>query len=130
MEIHKAARLDGGTELRPIYRHEIDELARPRETQRFHCQYSGRLSNGLHEQYTRHDWPPGKMPLKERLVDRNRLYCMDGLFKFHCFHAVNKQHRKTMRQRGHHRSEERRVGKGCVSTVRSRGSPYHEKKKK
>src|SRR3546814_14336069 len=88
MDSHQAAVLDGGTELRPIYRHEIDELARPRETQRFHCQYSGRLNNGLHEQYTRHDWPPGKMPLKERLVDRNRLYCMDGLFKFHCFHAV------------------------------------------
>src|SRR3546814_12378286 len=28
------------------------------------------------------------------------------------------------------RSEERRVGKECVSTCRSRGSPYHEKKKK
>src|SRR3546814_16564024 len=27
------------------------------------------------------------------------------------------------------RSEERRVGKECVSTCRSRGSPYHEKKK-
>src|SRR3546814_16353732 len=26
------------------------------------------------------------------------------------------------------RSEERRVGKGCVSTCRSRWSPYHEKK--
>src|SRR3546814_11011961 len=29
-----------------------------------------------------------------------------------------------------HRSEERRVGKECVSTVRSRWSPDHEKKKK
>src|SRR3546814_13113235 len=29
-----------------------------------------------------------------------------------------------------HRSEERRVGKECVSTCRSRWSPYHEKKKK
>src|SRR3546814_11875298 len=28
------------------------------------------------------------------------------------------------------RSEERRVGKECVSTCRSRGSPYHETKKK
>src|SRR3546814_13083118 len=28
------------------------------------------------------------------------------------------------------RSEERRVGKECVSTVRSRWSPYHSKKKK
>src|SRR3546814_13751418 len=29
---------------------------------------------------------------------------------------------------GHRRSEERRVGKECVSTCRSRWSPYHEKK--
>src|SRR3546814_4500383 len=28
-----------------------------------------------------------------------------------------------------HRSEERRVGKECVSTCRSRWSPYHYKKK-
>src|SRR3546814_15315655 len=28
-----------------------------------------------------------------------------------------------------HRSEERRVGKGCVSTGRYRWSPYHETKK-
>src|SRR3546814_14260977 len=28
------------------------------------------------------------------------------------------------------RSEERRVGKECVSTCRSRWSPYHQKKKK
>src|SRR3546814_19696780 len=28
------------------------------------------------------------------------------------------------------RSEERRVGKECVSTFRSRGSPFHSKKKK
>src|SRR3546814_13092169 len=36
------------------------------------------------------------------------------------------------REAGHHRrrerSEERRVGKECVSTCRSRWSPYHEKK--
>src|SRR3546814_13022552 len=31
---------------------------------------------------------------------------------------------------GQCRSEERRVGKECVSTCRSRWSPYHEKKKK
>src|SRR3546814_13455437 len=30
----------------------------------------------------------------------------------------------------HARSEERRVGKECVSTCRSRWSPYHKKKKK
>src|SRR3546814_14690068 len=33
-------------------------------------------------------------------------------------------------QRPDLRSEERRVGKECVSTCRSRWSPYHEKKKK
>src|SRR3546814_8451975 len=30
-----------------------------------------------------------------------------------------------VRQLRHHRSEERRVGKECVSTCRSRWSPYH-----
>src|SRR3546814_12119839 len=30
---------------------------------------------------------------------------------------------------GRNRSEERRVGKECVSTCRARWSPYHEKKK-
>src|SRR3546814_17411919 len=33
------------------------------------------------------------------------------------------------RGRGKRRSEERRVGKECVSTCRSRWSPYHYKKK-
>src|SRR3546814_15424058 len=33
-----------------------------------------------------------------------------------------------LRDRGHGRSEERRVGKECVSTFRSRVSPYHYKK--
>src|SRR3546814_19081705 len=31
---------------------------------------------------------------------------------------------------GWERSEERRVGKACVSSCRSRWSPYHEKKKR
>src|SRR3546814_11676319 len=34
------------------------------------------------------------------------------------------------RAAGGTRSEERRGGKECVSTCRSRGAPYHEKKKK
>src|SRR3546814_11995365 len=34
------------------------------------------------------------------------------------------------RRHGSPRSEERRVGKECVSTCRSRWSPYHEKKNK
>src|SRR3546814_14285663 len=35
-----------------------------------------------------------------------------------------------VRQRPDRRSEERRVGQECVSTCRSRWSPYHSKKKK
>src|SRR6056297_754201 len=34
------------------------------------------------------------------------------------------------REAPRHRSEERRVGKECVSTCRSRWSPYHSKKKR
>src|SRR3546814_14601604 len=33
--------------------------------------------------------------------------------------------RRTVANAFHERSEERRVGKGCVSTCRSRWSPYH-----
>src|SRR3546814_20618226 len=37
--------------------------------------------------------------------------------------------RSSARPKGNDRSEERRVGKECVSTGRSRWSPYHKKKK-
>src|SRR3546814_12922191 len=40
------------------------------------------------------------------------------------------QHRDGRARHAVGRSEERRVGKECVSTCRSRWSPYHEKKKK
>src|SRR3546814_13448510 len=40
------------------------------------------------------------------------------------------QGRATYTMEFDHRSEERRVGKECVRTCRSRGSPYTEKKKK
>src|SRR3546814_10937824 len=36
---------------------------------------------------------------------------------------------RVRQRRAEERSEERRVGKECVSTCRSRWSPYHEKKK-
>src|SRR3546814_16094169 len=38
--------------------------------------------------------------------------------------------RRRIGVRGQHRSEERRVGKECVSTCRSRGGRYHKKKNK
>src|SRR3546814_13256349 len=52
------------------------------------------------------------------------------------FHSLCRSHHRRWRQvySGNTnrilRSEERRVGKECVSTCRSRWSPYHEKKKK
>src|SRR3546814_8412114 len=51
----------------------------------------------------------GSVPVKDRLEQKGR-----GKRKNEC---------------GGERSEERRVGKECVSTCRSRWSPYHSKKK-
>src|SRR3546814_12283112 len=45
-------------------------------------------------------------------------------------HRYEGPHHEKSWARGRTRSEERRVGKECVSTCRSRWSPYHEKKKK
>src|SRR3546814_16485577 len=43
--------------------------------------------------------------------------------------AAAETHRTEVGEFHDHRSEERRVGEECVSTCRSRWSPYHEKKK-
>src|SRR3546814_13316984 len=45
-----------------------------------------------------------------------------------CAHHKEENRRDTPHSRRWPRSEERRVGKECVSTCRSRWSPYHEKK--
>src|SRR3546814_21201616 len=44
-------------------------------------------------------------------------------------HAQRQRRHQFLRAFRQHRSEERRVGKECVSTCRSRWSPYHYKKK-
>src|SRR3546814_7401411 len=44
-------------------------------------------------------------------------------------HAATDENSDENRRTGRARSEERRVGKECVSTCRSRWSPYHKKKK-
>src|SRR3546814_12706661 len=46
------------------------------------------------------------------------------------FVLLQPQHQTPLVVESHGRSEERRVGKECVSTCRSRWSPYHYKKKK
>src|SRR3546814_14690567 len=66
--------------------------------------------------------------------------CMRVLYKI-LLERIRKLHRRFRKlkslllsvktsQRAINRSEERRVGKECVSTCRSRWSPYHSKKKK
>src|SRR3546814_16490027 len=61
--------------------------------------------------------------------------CQRALLQQAFAHAASRiiepQHRASVRLRPDiERSEERRVGKECVSTCRSRWSPYHKKKNK
>src|SRR3546814_10940893 len=60
-----------------------------------------------------------------RRVERAKAFGNDFLAD-----PVPRNHRDPVAAPGAARSEERRVGKACVSTCRSRGSPYHSKKKK
>src|SRR3546814_18859332 len=72
-------------------------------------QYPSALADGIEQSR------PGNA-LYKNMTRRTRECCPSG------------QHRQ--RHAIAHRSEERRVGKECVSTCRSRWSPYHSKKKK
>src|SRR3546814_3014856 len=64
--------------------------------------------------------------------DRHRIGCgkrghslFARLFRHPDNHLVGQAHIKTDEPAFQQRSEERRVGKECVSTCRSRWSPYH-----
>src|SRR3546814_18609378 len=59
--------------------------------------------------------------IDRRMVDRN------AAFRQHFLKVAIADRIATIP--AHRRSEERRVGKECVSTCRFRWSPYHEKKK-
>src|SRR3546814_8425114 len=68
---------------------------------------AGGLGHRFHDQHAGHDRPAGEMPLEETLVDRNRLDRVDRAVRHERNHAVDEQHRITVRQRRHHpRSEE------------------------
>src|SRR3546814_5769717 len=57
--------------------------------------------------------------------------CSNTIGTFDVSSSYSKQFSLELRlQSSFDRSEERRVGKECVSTCRSRWSPYHDKKKK
>src|SRR3546814_17685437 len=63
---------------------------------------------------------PANFDLEE--IDRNPFFCPDP--------AAAQRWEAAMDAARKARTEERRVGKECVSTLRSRWSPGHEKKKK
>src|SRR3546814_18661943 len=56
-----------------------------------------------------------------RLRDRAERHCVPA-WDIQCFNLLSRRARQGPRDR---RSEERRVGNECVSTCRSRWSPYH-----
>src|SRR3546814_14699055 len=73
-------------------------------------------------------WPMGCCR-KSRVGDKHQRYQLDNAdIKLWLDH--NKHRRLRQRPMDSGRSEERRVGKECVSTCRSRWSPYHSKKNK
>src|SRR3546814_13459891 len=64
-------------------------------------------------------------PMHRRITDRAARRARS----YHRPHSYFSCRTTTRSATAHSRSEERRVGKECVSTCRSRWSPYHYKKK-
>src|SRR3546814_8191365 len=60
----------------------------------------------------------GHADRREELIGGHRALVTDLRLRRPC-------HAPVIREANEHRSEERRVGKECVSTCRSRWSPYH-----
>src|SRR3546814_18479337 len=63
----------------------------------------------------------------KQYVEPNRIVTAGSGVLRHCESVRTRQRAQTLLD---DRSEERRVGKECVSTCRSRWSPYHYKKNK
>src|SRR3546814_19667309 len=72
-----------------------------------------------------------RMPSARRLIACSLLHCLSGQVKIRDTHRsdVLDTYRVAALWSIASRSEERRVGKECVSTCRSRLSPYNTKKK-
>src|SRR3546814_10595227 len=87
------AGFDRSPEFRLVDRHEIDELARAREPERFDCEDPRRLRQRLDDEDAGHDRPAGEMPREEALVDRHRLDRRDPLIGDDLLDPVDEQHR-------------------------------------
>src|SRR3546814_10470069 len=68
LEPEQYAGFDRSPEFRLVDRHEIDELARAREPERFDCEDPRRLRQRLDDEDAGHDRPAGEMPREEALV--------------------------------------------------------------
>src|SRR3546814_10348276 len=71
-----------------------------------------------------------KTAYEMRISDWSSDVCSSDLPVFRKFSRVRASPSCCFLDRAGERSEERRVGKECVSTCRSRWSPYHSKKNK
>src|SRR3546814_15990004 len=77
------------------------------------------------------EWVSGKVPAQDGLLARasKKLVAEEGLLPELGPTRLDRDLQKYIwNGKPHLRSEERRVGKGCVSTCRSRWSPCHQKK--
>src|SRR5947209_7218516 len=117
LKLEQHARLDRGAELRPFDGHEVNELARAGEAERFDGEDSGGLGERLDDQHSGHDRPRGEMALEEGLVDRHRLDRDDALVRVEALDPVDEEHRVAMRQRRHHPLDVERVGGGASRLV-------------
>ena len=101
-EAEQNARFDRRPKFRAVDCHEIDQLARSREAERFDRKDSSRLRQRLDDQDARHDRTAGEMTGKEGFVDRDSLDRDDALIDDEFLDAIDEQHREAMRQRRHH----------------------------
>src|SRR5688572_23273274 len=100
LEHDLVTRLHRLSELDVVERHEVNDL-RIRLLERAEEQHSSHLRHGLDDEYSGHDRMPGKMPLKERLVDRHVLDADHPLSFFDLENAIDEEKRISVRKHPH-----------------------------
>src|SRR4030095_3936657 len=69
-----------------------------RSLRQFEQKNTGYLRHGFYLHYSRHDWMTGEMPLKKRLVNRDRFYGRNFVFALEADDPVNHQKRVAVRK--------------------------------